>query len=139
MKFSDIAEQQWDELKPYLDTCLLPVTGMTGLEQPHEATLALEKLRDVMDLIEIPFKGRIVTYPAMHYLNAESAEALVTTTCRSLKESGFRFVIVISAKNQDGLEYPDADLVICPGGEGEAPTSANVSKAVQALWNRGDS
>ncbi|GMK46198.1 hypothetical protein PghCCS26_33270 [Paenibacillus glycanilyticus] len=139
MKFSDIAEQQWDELKPYLDTCLLPVTGMTGLEQPFEATLALEQLRDVMDLIEIPFKGRIVTYPAMHYMNEDSAGALVSKTCRSLKETGFRFVIVISAKNQVGLECPDADLVICPDGDGEAPTAANVSKAVQALWNRGDS
>ncbi|MCM3627476.1 YpiF family protein [Paenibacillus glycanilyticus] len=139
MKFSDIAEEQWDELRPYLDTCLLPVTGMTGLEQPHEARIALEQLRDVMDLIEIPFKGRIVTYPAMHYFHEGSEGKLVSRTCRSLKETGFRFVIVISAKNQDALECPDADLIICPNGEGEAPAAAAVSKAVQALWNRGES
>jgi Protein of unknown function (DUF2487). len=139
MKFSDIAEEQWDELKPYLDTCLLPVTGMTGHEQPHEARLALEQLRDVMDLIEIPFKGRIVTYPAMHYIHEGSESTLVSRTCRSLKESGFRFVIVISARNQRGLDCPEADLVICPDEDGGGPTAAIVSKAVQALWNRGES
>ncbi|SFF05483.1 Protein of unknown function [Paenibacillus catalpae] len=138
MKFSDIAEEQWDELKPYLDTCLLPVTGMNGLEQPHEARIALEQLRDVMDLIEIPFKGRIVTYPAMHYFLEDSEATLVSRTCRSLKETGFRYVIVISAKNLNGLDCPEADLIICPNPNGEGPTAAIVSKAVQALWNRAE-
>lgn len=139
MKFSDIAEEQWDELKPYLDTCLLPVTGMTGLEQPHEATTALEQLRDVMDLIEIPFKGRIVTYPAMHYIQEGSGGELVSQTCRSLKEAGFRFVILVSARNLDWLACPDADLRIGPNRNGEAPAAAAVSTAVQALWNGGES
>ncbi|MGO4375464.1 DUF2487 family protein, partial [Paenibacillus sp. MCAF20] len=67
MKFSEIEKEQWEELRPYLDTCLLPVTGMDGSEQPYEATEWLERLRDIMDLIEIPFKGRVVTYPACHY------------------------------------------------------------------------
>ncbi|GLX68958.1 DUF2487 family protein [Paenibacillus glycanilyticus] len=133
MKFSDIAKEQWDELRPYLDTCLLPVTGMTGLEQPHEARIALEQLRDVMDLVEIPFKGRIVTYPAMHYGHGEAE--LINRTCQSLKGAGFRFVILISAVSLNELECPEADLIICPSADGEAPSAAIVSKAVQALWN----
>ena len=67
MKFSDIEEQNWEQLAPYLDTCLLPLTGLDGTEKPWQATNALEKLRDFLDLIEIPFRGRIVTYPAAHY------------------------------------------------------------------------
>lgn len=69
MKFSDIEEQTWDELRPYLDTAVLPVTGLNGGETPWEATRELEYLRDALDLIEIPFKGRIVTYPATIFLN----------------------------------------------------------------------
>lgn len=139
MKFNDIADEQWDELKPYLDTCLLPVTGMTGIEQPHEARVALEQLRDVMDLIEIPFKGRIVTYPALHYISEGIDQNIVSRVCRSLKETGFRFVVVISAKNQQGLTCPEADLIICPDQDGAAPTAASVSKAVVAMWNPGES
>ena len=60
----------------YLDTCLLPVTGLTGKESPVEAGDRLEQLRDLLDLLEIPYHGRTVTYPAWHY--AEDAEDLKT-------------------------------------------------------------
>ena len=74
MKFSDIDKEQWPELKPYLDTVLLPVTGLSGDEQPWEATRGLEKLRDLIDAVEIPFHGRVVIYPAYHYISKTTIE-----------------------------------------------------------------
>lgn len=59
MKFSDIREEDWARWEPWLDTCLLPLTGLNGTELPWEVTQSLEKLRDIMDLVEIPFKGRM--------------------------------------------------------------------------------
>ncbi|WJH37540.1 YpiF family protein [Paenibacillus sp. CC-CFT747] len=69
VKFSEIREEQWKDLQPYLDTCLLPITGLTGTESPWMTTEALEMLRDIMDLVENPYKGRLVTYPALHYFS----------------------------------------------------------------------
>lgn len=135
MKFSEIAEDQWGELRPYLDTCLLPVTGMTGIEQPYEATEALERLRDVMDLIEIPYKGRVVTYPALHYIDEETQATIVNRLCVSLKQSGFRYVIVISANNLAKLSCPDADITIFSQVEGENVNAATVSTLIQQMWN----
>ncbi|GFN30668.1 DUF2487 family protein [Paenibacillus xylaniclasticus] len=132
MKFSEIESNQWDELKPYLDTCLLPVTGLTGLEQPDEATQALEQLRDVMDAIEIPFKGRVVTYPACHYIG-ESGDELVESVCQSLKQAGFRFVIIVSAK-LGRLKPASADLIIVPDPDGGIANRDEIGRAVRAMW-----
>ena len=41
MKFSEVDEQTWPELTPF-DTCLIPFTGLSGMETP-EATVALER------------------------------------------------------------------------------------------------
>jgi len=120
LKFSDIEEQTWDELRPYLDTAVLPVTGLNGGETPWEATRELEYLRDALDLIEIPFKGRIVTYPAMHFVSAtmqESGSLLLDQVCEGLKKTGFRFVVIVTAKSEpefgEGfLETKHADLVL---------------------------
>ena len=87
LKFSDISRESWPELQPYVDTCLLPLTGLTGMESPWEATETLEKLRDVIDRVEIPFRGRIVTYPAVQYGREEGLEA-VDRLCCSLREGG---------------------------------------------------
>jgi len=133
MKFSDIESGRWAELKPYLDTCLLPVTGLTGLEQPDEATQALEQLRDVMDAIEIPFTGRVVTYPACHYVGDPAGGELVEALCQSLKRAGFRYVIVVSARLGQ-LNPPSADLRIVPDSTGSAPTGAEIGQAVRDLW-----
>ncbi|MCR2802993.1 YpiF family protein [Paenibacillus soyae] len=137
MKFSDILGEQWDELKPYLDTCLLPVTGLDGNEAPHEATEKLEKLRDLMDLIEIPFKGRVVTYPASHYVESfENAGESLAGFCRRLRSSGFAFIILASANPEIKLGNAGADLVIQPGSEGEWPEAGTVSSSIRELWSR---
>ncbi|MUT65462.1 DUF2487 family protein [Paenibacillus sp. NEAU-GSW1] len=138
MKFSDISAEQWEELRPYLDTCLLPVTGMTGDEQPYEATTALERLRDVMDLVEIPFKGRVVTYPAMHYTEKEQQSNVIDRMCERLKQSGFRFVVVATPANAAELNCKSADLVLCPDEHGEKPAASAVASAIQTMWSGGN-
>jgi hypothetical protein len=113
MKFSDIKGEEWDELKPYLDTCLLPVTGLTGLEQPWEATLELSKLRDALEALEIPYKGRVVTYPAMHYVFPSREASDIEQACRQLRKAGFGYVVVVTANSHVGsLALPSADLLI---------------------------
>lgn len=158
MKFSDIQENDWAGLAPYIDTCLLPVTGLDGLELPWEATAALERLRDALDALEIPFRGRVVTYPALHYLQggqgqAQVAElepgghrggegtiagANVSATCASLKRAGFRFVIVVTISPDLWAEdVPAADLVIsCTGEYAEKPKQYRVyvREQVEQLW-----
>lgn len=136
MKFSDITEEEWDELSPYLDTCLLPVTGMTGSERPFEATECLEKLRDMMDLVEIPFKGRVVTYPAFHYaLDEPLLSSTVEDWCEALKKTGFRYVILVTANRLLQLTCKQADLTLRPEEDGSLPNADQVSRAVLDLWN----
>ncbi|WP_159883043.1 DUF2487 family protein [Paenibacillus puerhi] len=120
MKFSEIESSAWPGLKPYLDTALLPVTGLDGSENPVEAAEALEDLRDVLDLIEIPFKGRTVTYPAMHYIGDGDAGAasrlVIEHACERMKRAGFRYVILVTAAKREimelGPEFPGADLIV---------------------------
>lgn len=135
MKFSDITEEQWDELKPYLDTCLLPVTGLGGGETPYEATEQLERLRDFMDMVEIPFKGRVVTYPACHYIaEGEAFSAMLGEWCNRLKQTGFKYVIVMTAFSAPDLTLTDADLILRPGTGGELPSPNEVSSQIRELW-----
>lgn len=135
MKFSEITKEQWGELRPYLDTCLLPVTGMSGAEQPHEATEWLERLRDLMDLVEIPFKGRVVTYPACHYVTGDASYAdSINGWCASLKQAGFKYVILITASKELRLQCDEADLWIRPNEDGGLPEQSKVSETIRALW-----
>lgn len=136
MKFSDISAEEWAELQPYLDTAILPLTGLSGSEMPHEATSALESLRDILDLIEGPFKGRVVVYPACHYVqwNDESSDQLAAI-CANLKKVGFRYVIVAASFQTDDLVKPvPVDLVIGLETSGNLPTATVVSESVRTLW-----
>jgi len=136
MKFSDISKDEWEELSPYLDTCLLPVTGMTGAEQPYEATECLERLRDMMDLVEIPFKGRIVTYPACHYVMEQPLfSSVLDRWCVTLKEAGFRYVIIITADHSLQITCNHADLSLTPEEDGSLPSSDDISRQIRQLWN----
>lgn len=143
MKFSEIDQSSWEGLRPYLDTCLLPVTGLTGTEQPWEATQELEYLRDVLDCAETPFKGRIVTYPAFHFDGQGGGAESVNTVCRKLKEAGFRFVIVMTGHPAVAeIAYSNADLVLCPEMPNEMVMSGDefrerVYRDIQALWASG--
>jgi 23S rRNA (pseudouridine1915-N3)-methyltransferase len=138
MKFNDIEKDNWDGLKPYLDTCLLPLTGLTGSETPWQVTEALEMLRDLMDLVEIPYKGRIVTYPSFQYLVEEGTIiAEVNALCRKLKSSQFKYVILISADMKIAeINFEDCDLMITSKlliSESSAP-NVIAAEQVSDLW-----
>lgn len=136
MKFSEISKEKWDELRPYLDTCLLPVTGMSGEESPYEATDCLERLRDMMDLIEQPFKGRVVTYPACHYVPEDGdVDSSLTLWCHNLKRSGFKYVVVITASAELSITCESADLILCPISKDELPSQEEVSALIRELWS----
>lgn len=138
MKFSDIEKEQWDELSPYLDTCLLPVTGLTGTEPPYEATKRLEELRDILDLVEIPFKGRVVTYPACHYvMDGNGSGQGVSSIVERLKKSGFAFVVLATASNKLMLDECGADLVLKPDSNGLRPVPSDVASLVKEIWSGG--
>ncbi|PYE51319.1 DUF2487 family protein [Paenibacillus barcinonensis] len=112
MKFSEMNHNSWAELQLYLDTCLVPFTAMSGQQSPVEATEALERLRDFLDTVEIPFKGRIMTYPAYHYISTEMSMTL-NTLSSELKASGFKYVVIMSADGSfSGVEIPNADLLL---------------------------
>ncbi|MBW7473423.1 YpiF family protein [Paenibacillus oenotherae] len=137
MKFSELTADQWAELQPYLDTAVVPVTGLSGGELPYEATEALERLRDVLDLIEGPFKGRTVTYPACHYGTwNDGGEQHAAALCRKLKQSGFKYVVLAAAFYADATraEAVHADLMIGLEQDGALPEAAAVSEAVRRLW-----
>ncbi len=136
MKFSDISQEDWAGLSPYLDTCLLPVTGMTGSEAPHEATVCLEKLRDAMDMIEIPFKGRVVTYPACHYImEGTDAGSFLAAWCGRMRRAGFKHIVMVTASANPDLTCPEADLFVRPGADGQLPESREVSRLIQEMWS----
>lgn len=138
LKFSEIEENKWAELKPYLDTVLLPITGLTGAESPAEATKKLEKLRDIMDMVEIPFAGRVVTYPALHYIGSDKLEMSkhMNEVCQRLKQQGFVHIILITASKEADLQAELADVWIMPEEDGTFPTQEKVSKEIMNIWKR---
>lgn len=136
MKFSDIDSQQWEELKPYLDTCLLPVTGLSGVEQPWQAAQSLERLRDALDLIEIPYQGRVVTYPAFHYIDTDDdASLLLNRVCQRLKTAGFKYVIVVTVGDPFGkMTIPAADIHM-DGADLDAWPPDRIRTSIESLWH----
>lgn len=134
MKFSEFDGERWAELQLYFDTAILPVTGLAGSESPDEASAALERLRDLLDLVEMPFKGRTVTYPALHYV-AEDGRT-IDRVASGLKTAGFRHVIVVSLDRSHRAESPSVDLWIVPEPDGSTPAARAVSETVQTMWRR---
>ncbi|MDK8194360.1 DUF2487 family protein [Paenibacillus sp. UMB7766-LJ446] len=140
MKFSEMTQDSWAELQLYLDTCLIPYTALTGKQSPVEATEALERLRDFLDLVEIPFKGRIMTYPAFHYAGPDMSMAL-NTLSEQLKSSGFKYVVIMSS---DGVleqsQITSADLAlsrsILSQEVGEEGIARFVGEKIRELWKR---
>ncbi|MGF7049922.1 hypothetical protein J2T13_004445 [Paenibacillus sp. DS2015] len=145
MKFSEIDENSWPELQPYFDTCLIPFTGLSGLESPIEATAALERLRDFLDLVEQRYKGRMVTYPAFHYADQGTYKCL-NELCHSLIRNGFKYVIIMTVDvamkqinlNENALVLSRIDIE-----NFESHTDKSVSDRVQTeienLWkNKGE-
>lgn len=140
MKFSEIEQDRWEELAPYVDTVLLPLSGLKGTELPWEATEALERLRDALDPLESSFKGRVLTYPAVHYaVDDASLEELADALCERLAASGFAHcIVVIGSERLRKLRFARASAVIGPciaeeGAEPE-PYARRAKRAVEAVW-----
>ncbi len=139
MKFSDIERAEWSKLQPYMDTCLLPLTGLSGLEEPWELTQALEQLRDLMELVEVPFKGRVITYPAIHYGRAShDYSSYIDQLCANIKSKGMIYIILVSVSNEnlEGITIKHADLLIGPD-KPEMERSVHkkwISDQVIAMW-----
>jgi 23S rRNA (pseudouridine1915-N3)-methyltransferase len=138
MKFSEVQQSEWEELKPYLDTCLLPLTGLTGEESPWQVTEVLEQLRDLMDLVEIPFKGRVVTYPALQYkVDDEKMIVTVNELCLKLKLDTFKYVILITVDEAlAAQEFLASDLFISVKDLSESiiDIRAIIVSKMQSLW-----
>ncbi|MFC7682041.1 DUF2487 family protein [Paenibacillus sp. GCM10028914] len=141
MKFSEVDEQTWPDLQLYYDTCVIPYTGLTGKETPWEATSSLERLRDFMDLVEIPFKGRVVTYPAMQY-GGEGMLKSLNDICHNVKSAGFTYVIVMTADIElDQQDIPESALVLSQpriSARGEGPISVTITNLISELWQNSD-
>ena len=139
MKFSEVDEKTWPELQPYFDTCLIPYTGMTGAETPWEATMALERLRDFLDYVEIPFKGRVVTYPAMQY-GGQASVRLLNEICHKVKSTGFAYAIVMTADCKLTREdVPESALVLSLpeiAASGTECVKEAVAGLIGNLWNK---
>ena len=139
MKFSEIDEASWAELQPFLDTCLLPVSGLTGEETPSEAADKAASTGSWLVPLEKSFTGRTVTLPAFHYYsrNDELDFERLNQLCRQLKKQGYRYVIAVCGIPKGLPEDLSADLVIQPDREDEQPDEDALRKAVSELWRNG--
>ncbi|CAM4512016.1 DUF2487 family protein [Paenibacillus typhae] len=137
LKFSEFTEESWNEHGKYFDTCLLPFTGLSGEESPPEAAAVLEKLRDLLELIEKPFRGRIVVYPAIQYATGQNADYF-NEVCRKVKSSIFQYVIVASAvPGMSAEDIYESDLVFALSGFGpvcKGPEKSEINEKIHALW-----
>lgn len=139
MKFSELNDEQWADLQPYLDTCLLPVTGLTGEERPPEATAKISAAGDWLYPLETAFRGRTVTLPAYHYADPadEGDLARLERYCAALKGTGYRFLIVVTGWEAiAAAPLPSADLIVGPGPQGSEPEEEAIRRIVTELWRR---
>lgn len=139
MKFSEIEEADWAELQPFLDTCLLPVSGLTGEETPAEATDKAASTGAWLAPLEKSFTGRTVTLPAFHYYSRNEKEDIdrLNRLCRQLRKHRFRYVIAVCGIAQGLPDDLLADLVIQPDREDQQPDEGALRKAVTELWRKG--
>lgn len=139
MKFSEIDDQSWAELQPYLDTCLLPVSGLTGTEAPWEAKEKIMRTGDWLSVLERSFHGRTVTLPAYHYNQAapDAADRL-NDMCERFKSSGYKYVVVVCGQAGGVSErVTAANMIVQPDVEHDEPDEGKLRAAVSAMWRGG--
>jgi hypothetical protein len=137
MKFSELDKEEWFNLQPYLDTCLIPVSGIAGGIAPWEmAELAASAGAWLLPL-EKAFAGRTVTLPAYHYYDG-SPEAIagLRRLCAGCREAGFRHVVLVSGIAGLLPEDAGADLCIQPQASGEMPDPEALHHAMTGLWTK---
>jgi 23S rRNA (pseudouridine1915-N3)-methyltransferase len=137
MKFSDFDKSTWEANGKYFDTCLIPFTGLMGTESPPEAAETLERLRDLLDCIEQPFQGRIVTYPAIQYSSGDNIQYL-NELCRKVKSSHFQYVIMASSGLEPlSNEIIESDLVLSLTGFDTSriiSCKSQIGREIEQMW-----
>ncbi len=142
MKFSEFDTTTWPALAPYLDTCLLPITGLAGSETPDVMTDKAAAAGAWLSPVEQAFKGRTVTMPAFHYYedSMQMHENLIRM-CVGFRRIGFRYVVLVSGI--PGLlgaaAAREANLILQPSGEEDSPDPETLRKAVVDMWRDGES
>lgn len=138
MKFSELDAESWPALAPYLDTCLLPVTGLTGAEQPDGMTELVAAAGDWLSPLEREFKGRTVTLPAYHYFDgSEQAHRELSRLCEAFRQSGFRHVVLVTGVPALLPDIVEADLILQPKHAGEQPETQALRQAIAEMWRGG--
>lgn len=135
MRFSELNENDWLNLAPYMDTCLIPVSGLTGDENPAQAKEAVAACGDWLAPVEHAFRGRTVTMPAYHYYDGSPQEATcLNDLCDRMRSSGFHYVVLIAGK--PGLLFAGlkADLLLQPLAAEDEPDIDAIRAAVAVLW-----
>jgi 23S rRNA (pseudouridine1915-N3)-methyltransferase len=137
MKFSDIDELSWPELQIYLDTCLIPVSGLTGEETPWEATEKVALTGQWLAPIEEAFRGRTVTMPAFHYdCYSLEGQNQLDRLCKHLRANGFRYIVAVCGQPLALSAQLSADLIFQPSIKDEDPDPELMRKSVTELWRQ---
>ncbi|MNH33526.1 hypothetical protein D3C79_940490 [compost metagenome] len=112
---------------------------MHGGESPSEAAALLEQLRDLLELVEQPFQGRIVIYPAVQYA-AQQSIATLNEICRNVKSNHFQYVIVATiAAEVSHRDIYESDLVLSLSGFDPSQrglVKSDISDKIQDMWQR---
>jgi 23S rRNA (pseudouridine1915-N3)-methyltransferase len=137
MKFSELDEAGWPDLQPYLDTCLLPVSGLLGDEAPWEMAELAARAGQWLSPLEHAFKGRTVTLPACHYHDgSDEASDKLERLCERYRQAGFRHVILICGRTGFLRDVIGADLIVQPKSNDDQPDPEALRHAVSALWRK---
>jgi 23S rRNA (pseudouridine1915-N3)-methyltransferase len=137
MKFSEINADSWPELQNYLDTCLIPVSGLTGAESPWETTDKVALTGQWLAPLEQEFKGRTVTMPAFHYDTGslEDRERL-NQLAKQWRTNGFRYIVAICGQPMEMSWKLEVDLIIGPTNDDEVTDVEKIRKSVTDLWRQ---
>jgi len=134
MKFSEIDPRSWPELQPYLDTCVLPLSGLSGEESPAEATDKVARAGEWLSPVEEAFRGRTVTMPACHYgTGGTEFVRKINELISAWKKGGFRYVVLVGGQPME-LSGVEADLYIRPAAGEDEPDAEAIVKSVTDLW-----
>lgn len=142
MKFSEFDATTWPALTPYLDTCLLPISGLDGSETPDVMTDKAAAAGAWLSPVERMFNGRIVTLPALHYYDgSKMMREQLNRLCASIRRTGFRYVVVVSGTPGllDAAAETEANLIVQPSDPEDRPESEMLRKAIVDMWRIGES
>jgi 23S rRNA (pseudouridine1915-N3)-methyltransferase len=132
MYYDQITAEQWTSLKPYLDTCLLPVASLKGSDDFWEMKERLNGLSLGKKWVEQMYSGRIVIYPDICYSDVHMNGSYVNEWIQALKEKGFRYIVLLD--HADGFQF-EADAILSIAKDGEPLSDEIKNKMQQTILN----